>query len=330
MKTTLTAVLLLALAALGILNVGQSIRNHFLSHDEASEKHVVRVVQSTSDETMIDETFKVRPGGLLDVAVGHADVEIKTTDGTEARVVVTLSARDMEKGREFFESRNFEVRQDGNRIVVKTNPRKGSWSWNSGRVDIDVDISIPAEFNADIAMSHGDLEAGPLQGNLDLKSSHGDVEVAEANGEYFKIKLSHGDVEVGRVSARTVELMNSHGDLEVGMIAAEDISARSSHGDMALGIKEARSMDITNAHGEVELAMSSPVGGSIRNSHGDIDIEMHDGTAMTLDLQGSHVSVGSSMNFSGTATSEKIEGTLNGGGPLLKARTSHGSIDIGT
>ncbi len=331
MKTTITAVLLCVLGALGLLNIGQSLKNHLFACDEETDSsYTVQVATLVDEEVMLDERFKVSAGDILDLGVSHADVDIRTTDRMEAHIRVSVSASSEEKAREFFESRNFEVRQDGNRVIVKTNPKKQNWSWNSGRVDLNVEVSIPAQFNAEIAMSHGDLEMGDLEGYLDLKNSHGDVEVASVRGERVDIKLSHGDVELGRAVAETVKLHNSHGDLEVGEITTKQIMATNSHGDLSVGIKEGGTMELTNSHGAVEIAMSSAVGGSIRNSHGDIDIEAHGDTAMTLDFEGSSVSLDDSMSFEGTATSKRVEGAVNGGGPLLKARTSHGSIRIGS
>jgi len=333
MKTTITAVLLCLLAALGLVNVGQSIKdNFFATHHDASQQYTVRVAShGSAEEVMIDERFKVSPGGTLEVGLSHADVEITTSDANEAHVRVLLSGSDMTKAREFFESRNFEVRQDGDRIVVKTNPKKRNWDWSrNGRVEIEVEISIPARFNAELAMSHGDLEMDDLEGNLSLMNSHGDAEISSVDGSFADFKLSHGDVEIGMLKANRVKLRNSHGDLEVDQISAKEITAMSSHGDISLGIKEAGALDISNSHGEIDLSMSSAVGGSISNSHGDIEISTYDNAAMTLDFRGSHVSIDESLSFRGDAASDKARGDINGGGPLLKARTSHGSIEIGS
>ncbi|MDX1741565.1 MAG: DUF4097 family beta strand repeat-containing protein [Rhodothermales bacterium] len=330
MKTTITAVLLCVLGALGLLNIGQSLKNHLFPCDEEAETtYTVQVATSTDEEVMLDERFKVSAGDVLDLSLSHADVDIQTTDRMEAHIRVSVSATSEEKAREYFESRNFEVRQDGDRVIVKMNPRKRNWNWNSGRVDMNVEVSIPTQFNAEIAMSHGDLEMGELEGYLDLKNSHGDVEVAAVRGDWVDIKLSHGDVELGRAMAEKVKLHNSHGDLEVGEIATKMLNATNSHGDLSVGIKEGGTMELTNSHGAVDIAMSSAVGGSIRNSHGDIDIETHGDAAMTLDFQGSTVRLDESLSFQGTSPSQRVEGAVNGGGPLLKARTSHGSIRIG-
>jgi hypothetical protein len=330
MKTTITAVLLCILGALGILNIGQSIKNRlFTACDESHSQHTVQVATSNvNDEVMIDQRFKVSAGDILDLRVSHADVSITTTDRMEAHVRVIVSADDMDRAREYFESRNFDVRQSDNRVIVQMNPRKNNWSWSSGRVDLDVEVSIPAQFNAEVVMSHGDLEMGDLDGYLDLTNSHGDVEVASVNGEYVEVKLSHGDVELGSASAESVKLFNSHGALQVGEVFSREIVAHNSHGDLSVGIKEGGTMELTNSHGEVDLAMASAVAGSIKNSHGDIDIKTRRDAAMTLDLEGSTVSIEDSFSFEGTSTSKRVEGTINGGGPLLKARTSHGSIGI--
>jgi hypothetical protein len=48
---------------------------------------------------------------------------------------------------------------------------------------------------------------------------------------------------------------------------------------------------------------------------------------MELDLRGSRVST-QLENFSGDMEDDDVEGTINGGGPLLSARTSGGTVSV--
>ncbi len=328
MKLKLTAALLCILGALGLLNIGQSLKN-WLFHDHSAAEKVHVASYHAGDEVVLERRFEVANGQSFEVSLSHAHVNIRTADPSEAHIKVLLSGRDMAKAREYFESLNFTIEQDGDRIIVRTQPRRQSWSWDSkGGARIEVQASIPRRFNADLRLSHGDLNVGDLVGNMNLRSSHGDVTLGSIDGSAVEVVISHGDVKLGSAKADRISIRNSHGDLEGGPIGGERISLGLSHGDITLAILGASDLEVSNSHGDIELDVAGPIGGSIRNSHGDIELEVGSNFAATVELRASEVSIADAYSFEGRKTSKLAEGTLNGGGPMLKAHTSHGSIDI--
>lgn len=342
MNIKLTAVLLCVLAALGLLTLGQSLSDR-LSHKSVEESehvdvkvHVERHVDasharraSIGEEVVIDKRFDVREGGTLVLKLSHADVTIGTGEREEAHVRVILSGSNMERAREFFESRNYDVRQEEDRIVVESNPTRRNWNWGSwGRVKIDVEVYVPRRFNADLAMSHGDLNMGALVGNVMHRGSHGDVTLGAIDGNAIELRHSHGDVITGPIKANRLDMKSSHGDLETGAVSASLMNVRQSHGDLQLDVRGGSDLRVSNSHGEIDLSLGAAVGGSISNSHGDIDIEAADGLAANIDFEASDVHLGSSVSFDGKKTDKRAEGAINGGGPRLRARTSHGSITL--
>ena len=104
-------------------------------------------------ETMIDERFSVNTDGMLEVNVGDADVTVEPGSSDEVHVEVIVEARNMERGREYFEKQNFDVDQRGNTVRVETARRQRiDWNWRDWRdkPHIYVRISVPETFNADL------------------------------------------------------------------------------------------------------------------------------------------------------------------------------------
>lgn len=342
MRTKIVAAILCVLAALGLVNVGKTLTNKFFNHDVERHEHRFSHVEtrthvdrhsttyvSTGDELIVDKRFNVDEGGLLDLSIGHADVSIETSGGDVATVRVTLHARDLEVAREYFESLNFDARQDGDRIVVKTEPSKRNWNRRSnGGAEIDVDIVIPRRFNAEISIAHGDLELGDLVGDLDLRVAHGDASVGSVDGDNIDVKMAHGDLEFEAVKARIVYLKTAHGDLMTGPLSADELSAKAAHGDLELDLRSGGTIDISNSHGEINLALAEAVGGTIRNSHGDIEIEAPENLAANVEFRADKVKMSGNYSFGGSQSKSSMEGALNGGGPTLKAHTSFGTIAV--
>ncbi|MDX1429869.1 MAG: DUF4097 family beta strand repeat-containing protein [Rhodothermales bacterium] len=345
MRTKIVAAILCVLAALGLINVGQSIANRFLVHEynhehrhEHTSVHSYSYAQaetrtttyvSTGDEVVVDQRFQVRDGGTLELSIGHADVNVETTGDGVATVRVTLSGRDLEVAREYFESLNFQARQDGNRIVVKTEPSRRNWNWRSnGGAEIDVHVVVPRRFNAEVSVAHGDLELGDLVGNLDVRSAHGDALVGSVDGDRVDITMAHGDLELGAVKANKVQFRTAHGDMTTGPVSAQELGLKAAHGDVDLDVRSGGTLEIVNTHGEINLTLGSSIGGSIRNSHGDIDIDAPDNLAANVEFHGDRIRLNSSYTFEGSQSKSRMEGRLNGGGPTLKAHTSFGSIAI--
>lgn len=338
MKNKIIAAILCILAALGLVNVGKSVMNRFFGDstqrharvysEVEKEVHVTRHF-SAGDEVIFNERFDVEEGGTLEIALGHADVKIETSGQNEASVRVTLSGRDMERAREYFESLNFEATQNGDRITVKTEPTRRNWNWDSrSGASIDVEIVIPRRFNAEMKLAHGDLQVGDLVGNLTLRNAHGDVRLGSIDGEIVDVTIAHGDIAVGDVKARRVSFTSAHGDLTTHGLSAEAIEMKSAHGDLNVDVRGGRGMNILSSHGEVNLSLRAPVGGSIKSSHGDIEIRASETLAANVDFAADRVDVGDSYSFEGSQSKTRMEGALNGGGPTLRARASFGSISV--
>ncbi len=337
-------------------------------------------------ETMIDERFSVNEGGTLEVNVGDADVTVEPGSSDEVRVEVIVEARDMERGKEYFEQQNFDVSQSGNIVRVDTDRRQrvqiGWRDWRD-RPHIYVRVTVPETFDADLHTSDGDIVVDRLKGNVRLKSSDGDVTAGTLSGDELILSTSDGDIRVDALDAETVEIATSDGDLDLGEIAANRIFVRTSDGDIRIsrlgGDAEVKTSDgdidissfngqslfartsdgdidvdeliaetstvhssdgeitlrrvegdlkVSGASASIRLELRKPGKISATSSDGDITITLPESHRADIRLRGDDVRIASSLDFEGRLEDDRADGSINGGGVLLEARTSDGDVTL--
>jgi DUF4097 and DUF4098 domain-containing protein YvlB len=301
-------------------------------------------VHAGQKEVVFDETFAVKSGGQLRLDVSDMDVEVKT-GSDEGRVVVTLRG-DLQKARERFEKSNFVAKLQGNTLVIETEEHRNwvSWGWSSGGGGIQVSVTVPEKFDVAVKTDDGDVVAGNIEGEIELRTSDGDVHLGELKGPTIMVKTSDGDVIAKSLEGGNVELRSSDGDIIVERLAGDDVLASTSDGDVRLMKVDAKSTSVRSSDGDLMIAVS---GGELRakTSDGDIDVRIEGQTAVDLstsdgdilirapadlgaelDLRGEHVKLGGKIALQGEVSKRSIAGTLGDGGPLVRARTSDGTI----
>ena len=303
-------------------------------------------VHAGQQEVVFDETFEVRSGGKLRLDVSDMDVVVNSGEHA-GRVLVTLRG-DLDKARERFEKSNFVAKLDGNTLIVEAQERrKGlSWFWSSGGGGILVTVTVPEKFDVAVKTDDGDVVAGNIEGKIELRTSDGDVDLGELKGPTIMVKTSDGDVMAESLEGGDIEIRSSDGDIIVERLVGDDVSASTSDGDVTLKKVNAKSISVRSSDGDLSLAASV---GELwaKTSDGDIDVRIDGKTAVDLstsdgdiviraptdlgaelDLRGEHVSLGGKITLQGEVSKRSIAGTLGGSGPLVRARTSDGSIAL--
>ncbi len=279
---------------------------------------------SNDEEVMISERFDVKEGSTLMIDISHADVEIITGNSNEAHVEVTLHSNRMNRARERFEDMNWEVTQEDGDIIVTADDPSG---WNNWNFSVDVRVHIPTQFNIDMETSHGDVDLGNLEGEIAVKTSHGDVEMGDVTSSRIWVKSSHGDIEGRTLNAGIIDLQTSHSDIEFDAIESKEFSATTSHADVEIGELWGETR-IRTSHGDVQVMLADAEGADIETVHGDVEIRMVEGASMDVDLRGGEVTVGRNVDLVGRVSEDEVDGEINGGGAMLRVRTSHGEIVV--
>lgn len=166
--------------------------------------------------------------------------------------------------------------------------------------------------NVDVKRCNGDLHATTGGGNLNLGDVYGAV-TADSGGGTVKLASAKGDVRVV-TGGGAVELMklgqSAHVETGGGSITAQFVAGRSQFKDSSL----------RTAVGNIVVYLPRDLGVSVHAS-----TEMANGTGITSTFTGLTIS---SEGGKYGPKSMSAEGSLNGGGPILRVRTTIGQIDI--
>lgn len=167
---------------------------------------------------------------------------------------------------------------------------KRRYNHNNWRNQINVSIEVytPAQSSCDLHSSDGDIVLQGLTGTQTLRTSDGDIKLTNIKGDIT-------------------------GTTSDGNIAFENISG---------------SLDVATSDGNVMgnlLELKSSL--KIRTSDGNIRVSIPRKLGLDLDIRGESLRI-PLRNFTGRSTKSKINGKMNGGGKLVRLRTSDGRITL--
>ena len=190
----------------------------------------------------------------------------------------------------------------------------------------------------------GDVRLGNVAGTLEAETTSGDIQVGDVENAVV-IQSYSGDVRLGDV-AGTLEAETTSGDIQVGDVGG-GVAAQAYSGDVQLGnvtgvVKvETTSGSITlrgcqskvdmktyGGYLHAEMTKQSRHRWTLETSGGEIVTRLFSRVALDVDAQSSSGRVSSDFPVQGSKSKNSLRGTINGGGPLLKLRTSSGDIRL--
>jgi len=273
----------------------------------------------------MEKRLAMAAGGEFSLRSEAGSVDVVGGEGSEARVVVTSDRDDF--------ARLFEVRFDDSdpaRVEV-TIERRGTapFKWFGGwSGDARVAVELPRAAAAEIHASGGSVELSGLDGRVRAESSGGHL-FAERLGSDVALSSSGGGVEVRDVGG-SARLRSSGGSVVASGVRG-DLEASSSGG----GVR------VTGAGGEVvasssggpvkvEFAPGNGRGGSIGSSGGGVEVRVDPAAALDIDAHssGGGITCDLAVTVRGKISRSSLRGQLNGGGAVLKLRSSGGGIRI--
>jgi hypothetical protein len=247
-------------------------------------------------------------------------------------------------------------------VVVK---RRGSWmsgfwsgEWFNDNTHLD--IHVPARTTVDLKTSGGSIEASRMSGRLGMRTSGGSLRIEDIEGPVdgrtsggsIRMRRLRGDVAVS-TSGGSIDIVDVRGGLRVttsgGGIDIDGVSGElyASTSGGSVRIREAGDRVEARTSGgpvTVRFAAGNSRGGVLSSSGGGLRAELDPGVALTIDATTSGGSVESELPLMtrGAVRSDgsdwpspplrkpttSLQGDLNGGGALLRLRTSGGGVRI--
>ena len=182
------------------------------------------------------------------------------------------------------------------------------WQRQLNELKIRFQVMVPRQYSVDL---------NSLQGNIIVDGLTGEVQAQTSAGNIFV------DDVVGQVQTHT-----SAGNLRFKGVKGP-ISGRTSAGNITLeGCRGF--VDAKTSAGNIQVdVITQPLDNlNLRTSAGNIIGTLGSNINVEIDARTSAGNLTTDLRVQGTVTRNRINGTINDGGPLLKLRTSAGNIRL--
>lgn len=326
-----------------------------------AEEHIVNKIERTYNVETGGNLTIVSEFGAIDVHTAEEDkIEIVVTK--ESKFKLLGSAQEMLEDFELaFKHEDADVHIEG---VFKRG--REHWRKQLNRLKIQFLVTIPKAYNVDLDTASGSISVADLNGNVRAKTSGGSLRFGNITGTVWgrtsggsikltssgspaTLKTSGGSIEVGDV-AGDIHVQTSGGNLRFGEIQGS-VSGKTSGGSIKVG-KCSGGVDVHTSGGNITLESvtgsvnAKTSGGSIqaalieqlhdecslRTSGGNITVTLIPDIAIDVDATtgGGNVSTDFTVasTIQGKVPKNRLKGSINSGGSLLKLHTSGGNIRL--
>ena len=283
----------------------------------ANDDSVARQAYSTQEFGVSDNSnIEVRTSG------GSIEVFGENTDEVRVEMYVRKRGRLLSQGDTDLDEWDIRIEKQGNTVYAIAE-REGR-SWGNNNLSISFKVYAPVKSQTDLRTSGGSLRLQNLQGNQMARTSGGSIDADNIGGD-IKLKTSGGSITINDIEG-TVEANTSGGRIRAENVTG-GIDARTSGGSITLE-KVSGNVEAKTSGGSIDAEVLDPEDFiELRTSGGSITVTVPKELGYDIDLGGNRVRA-DLHNFQGEFDKNDMEGTMNGGGTKLRARTSGGSVNL--
>lgn len=274
------------------------------------------------------ETFNASDSPSVNISTSGGSINVFGANSNEVRVEMYVRRGGRYLDPSDTDLSDFEINIDSNGDMVVAEAKRKRSGWNlfgsNNNLSISFVVYTPEYSSVSGNTSGGSVSAENILNNLSLRTSGGSVSVSDVEGE-IELRTSGGSINIdnasgtisGRTSGGSVSVTNVNGiaDLRTsgGSIRLENISAKMSARTSGGSIRG----EFLTFENDIDL----------QTSGGNININLPSVSDFNLDLKGQRVNT-ELRNFTGEFERDHIEGRIGRGGPVLRARTSGGSVNV--
>lgn len=299
-------------------------------------------------EESLQHTFRTVPGGRLVVDVDFGSVEVTSHAADEVVVDVwrKVRARSESREKEFLAERPVQFVEENGGLTVRSRKSGSGWKWDGTSTEGRYRIRVPARFNLKLETAGGHIHVAELGGEVQASTSGGGLRFARVKGPVIA-RTSGGSVEVQdgegtqryTTSGGRIEVAGGQGTLEAstsgGSVKVRDFAGpaelETSGGSITVS-RVGGAVRAGTSGGSITAEVAAPVPGSLdlSTSGGGITVRVPETAAFQVDARTSAGGCRSALPVASTGKvkPDRLEGTVNGGGPLMRLRTSAGSIRL--
>ena len=271
-------------------------------------------IVARAQEERTEKSFSVTPGGWLELRADFGSVDVRSWSQNEVKVEVIkwVEGRSRRSASELFKDFEISFNQTSRGVSIVAKMYGGSKRWwrsNDG-LQVEFRLTVPQKYNLDLNTSGGSISVDNLTGEARVKTSGGGITVGDVDGD-VDVETSGGSINVDGATGN----LRAH-------TSGGGISLRRLHG----------SVDASTSGGSLsaELLEQFDAACELSTSGGGIVVYLAPGIKADIDVRTSGGDVESDLPITvqGSIGEGKLQGKLNGGGPLLTLRTSGGDIRL--
>ncbi len=270
-------------------------------------------------------SYNLKPGGHVSVDTFNGSVEVLSWEKDAVQITGTKYA----SREEDLAGMKIDVKADDSSVQVRT-IRPESRRGNMGaRYFVRVPRRVQLDF---IRSSNGQIRVEDVEGDTRLETSNGAVRLRRVTGR-LDARTSNGAIEGGDVAGSAI-LRTSNGAIRVDRITGS-VQANTSNGTIQIAMMRPKTgdrLEFESSNGSLDLAFEELSNNELRASTSNSSITLRVPPTIKAQLRAStsNSSITSDLDVTthGTLTKNRLEGEINGGGPLIHLTTSNGSIKL--
>lgn len=300
--------------------------------------------------TSTNRTFNVQSGGQLVIEADRGAISVATADTTTLSVTVDRELKRVsdDKAREVFDAHELTFEQDGNTVTVKARLPKSGQLWNrkTSGLNVKYTVTVPKRFDLKLGTAGGSIDVEDITGQLKLETAGGSIHTGQVDGS-VKTDTAGGNIDITGATG-AVDADTAGGSIKLGKMTGP-VKADTAGGSIRIASAtgpvhadtSGGSIEINDAAGPVKVSTSggsitarfiaTPDGESkIDCTGGGVTVYVADKVGFNLDAE----SVGGGVRSEVEVETDRkpsrssIKGKLNGGGAVLKLRSTGGGISI--
>ena len=297
-----------------------------------------------AEEFRLEKSYVLRAAASVHLRSEAGEVVVRGTDGASAELTIHSSRDDFA---ELYDIRIDDRSPDRLEVIVeKKSHGPFDWIGDAFGGGAEIELAVPRTVSVEVKGSGGKLAISDLDGRVRAESSGGSLRatdlgssailmssggglVAERIRGDVEIQSSGGSVKTRQIGGATV-LRSSGGSVEATDIGG-DLDAESSGGGVR--IAEAHGAVVAESSGgpvKVGFAAGNSRGGRLQSSGGGLEVTLDGSSSVTIDAvaSGGGVRCDLPLTARGKLRRGLLQGDLNGGGEVLRLRSSGGGITI--
>ncbi len=282
-------------------------------------------------EGSFEKTLAVSGAPSLSVATGSGYVHVYSGTDSQVHVIGRVHVRaGLFGGAGDAEAKVKQIvadppiKQFGNTITIGAEHGESSLFHN---VSIDYEITTPSGTTLKAASGSGDLEIGGIEGAVTAETGSGGMRV-ENIGANARLETGSGSIHATNVHGAAT-LQTGSGNLDLELSGAGDVKAQTGSGSIRIsGINGGLRAEAGS--GNIEVAGNPTAEWRLESGSGSVAASVGSAAKFSLNAEtgSGSIHVEQPLLSQDTRNRQHVVGTVNGGGPTLRATTGSGNITI--